>query len=726
MILQLLFLGMQVFGEDTVKGRVLEKGARVPFKDITVFVLPEKKKTKTQEDGTFSMELPPGNHDAIVNIPGYEFTKVNFTSPGEIEILVPKSAYNPFETTVETKASTIQTSQKNISAVEASKIAGTGGDAIKAVSTLPGVARSSFSGSNVIIRGSAPDDTGYLIDGHQVPIIFHFGGFSSVVNTDLLDEIIYLPGGFGSPYGRFNGGFVGVRTRNPKDDGTHGYVFMDIINGGFLLESPLGSGWSFGITGRRSYIGDVFKLIAKNNKAFDFTLAPYFYDGLATLSKKIDENQNVKLTYVGSYDELSFLLKEPSSTQPAIRGPFNNITKFWRTILTYDYKISPDDNFHFTSAYGNDSVSIDVSELSFNINRNATSTRSEWNHRFNLFNRTRIGIDNQYANGEVKFKLPVFDGTPINRTNLIEGQTRISEANVGTFIEHRVGVLEDPEKWTLTPGLRYDHFRSTRENLVSPRLASRFEIDPIWALRMGTGIYYQSPDPRYTDEVYGNTQIKAPMSIHYVLGFETKPQVSWLNTFSLESDVFFKDLNKEIVSDPVLKYSNEGRGKVYGLELFSKATIGQWTGQLSYTLSRSTRQSPAQSESTFQYDQTHNITFVGSVKTATQLEFGVRGRYVTGNPATPNVGARLDSDQDAYIGSRGTPYSTRLPSFFQLDFRLDRKWVYTNWILNAYLDIQNITNNKNVESITYSYDFSEKAYVTGLPIIPSFGLRAEF
>lgn len=59
--------------------------------------------------------------------------------------------------------------------------------------------------------------------------------------------------------------------------------------------------------------------------------------------------------------------------------------------------------------------------------------------------------------------------------------------------------------------------------------------------------------------------------------------------------------------------------------------------------------------------------------------------------------------------------SGRLAAFHQLDVRFDKTFLFQRWILKAYLDITNP-----------NYDFTRRAALTGLPIIPSFGIRAEF
>ena len=65
------------------------------------------------------------------------------------------------------------------------------------------------------MRGSAPEGTAYFVDGSDVPLIYHFGGLSSVVPTELLDQIDFYPGNFSARYGRKMGGVVDVALRKP-------------------------------------------------------------------------------------------------------------------------------------------------------------------------------------------------------------------------------------------------------------------------------------------------------------------------------------------------------------------------------------------------------------------------------------------------------------------------------------------------------------------------------
>jgi hypothetical protein len=84
------------------------------------------------------------------------------------------------------------------------------------------------------------------------------------------------------------------------------------------------------------------------------------------------------------------------------------------------------------------------------------------------------------------------------------------------------------------------------------------------------------------------------------------------------------------------------------------------------------------------------------------------------------------ADAAAYTPLQGEPFTERLPTFHQLDLRVEKIWQFQAWKLSAFLDVWNVYNNPAKEFLSYNYDFSQRSYQNGLPIIPSFGLRGEF
>ena len=177
-----------------------------------------------------------------------------------------------------------------------------------------------------------------------------------------------------------------------------------------------------------------------------------------------------------------------------------------------------------------------------------------------------------------------------------------------------------------------------------------------------------------------------------------------------------------------LVYDNGSSGHVIGMELVARHEFNDnLAGWIAYTLSRAKRRdSGSDTDRLFDYDKTHIFTAIASYVLPRNWQVGARLRIVSGNPDTPVVGSTFNAGTDQYNPIYGAVNSTRNPLFHQFDLRLDKRWIYQRWILNAYVDIQNLYDHANAEGLQYSYDFSESKTQNGLPIVTILGLRAEF
>ncbi|MDP9000295.1 MAG: TonB family protein, partial [Myxococcota bacterium] len=166
---------------------------------------------------------------------------------------------------------------------EINRIPGTGGDALRSLQNLPGVARPPPLSGLLIVRGADPQDTQYFVDGTPVPFVYHFGGLSSVVPTEMLDRIDFYPGNFSTQYGRAMGGIVDVGLTEPNKEKVHALAQIDLIDARVLAQGPLlDTGWTFAIGGRRSWIDATLGPLLKATGA-GVTVAPVYYDYQAVL-----------------------------------------------------------------------------------------------------------------------------------------------------------------------------------------------------------------------------------------------------------------------------------------------------------------------------------------------------------------------------------------------------------------------------------------------------------
>jgi hypothetical protein len=108
--------------------------------------------------------------------------------------------------------------------------------------------------------------------------------------------------------------------------------------------------------------------------------------------------------------------------------------------------------------------------------------------------------------------------------------------------------------------------------------------------------------------------------------------------------------------------------------------------------------------------------------TAYRWNFGARFTAVSGNPIRV-VPAGTPIDPSSPV--EPTRVLQRLPTFWQLDVRIDRSWKRTWGDIILFFDLQNVTNHRNVEYRESYPDIDVYRYedTLGLPILPYIGVE---
>ncbi len=699
--------------------------------------MPQKFKATTNEKGEFSFEqVPEAEINLLINQAGYKKLEKVMTLKEDVEITVylEKQSYQTYETTITEKANRSDVVVRSLGREEFLTMPGANGDPVKAVQNLPGVARTGFS-SNIIIQGSAPQDTQYFIDELNVPLVFHFGGLTSVVMPEEIESVDYFSAGYGPEYSSAMGGIVGLHTKSPASDRLKGLAFIDTMKSGGLIEGPINDHSTYLVSGRYSYLGFILAAALKGNDQVDLTVAPSFYDFSAIYLNHLSSTDDFKLTSITSHDELKFVFKQPVKTDPSIRGDFDNETSFVRLMPQWTHKISDETQTKMALGLGRDWFQIDFGSNYFKIATYTLDLRIDLEQKFSKSWISNFGIDTSYDHINYAFRLPVVSrpggvASPISSSSFLNADVGRDDLDFGTYFKNVFEMFAPENKFM--PSLRFDYFTETHQPLLAPRLADHYQFSESLSFKAATGIYYQPPQAQEIDAVYGNSNLTAPYAIHAALGIEKDFKQNNPSGFNLSAGPFYRDFRNLVIQSANLNalgipehYNNNGSGQAYGVEFLLRWQSKALNSFISYTLSKSTRTQPNFGTFDFQYDQTHNFNWVLS-RDHENWKYSGRLRYVTGDPNTPVLGSVFDSDNDVYNPIRGSIYSSRFGPFFSLDVRIDKKWIYDTWILSAYLDIQNITNNKNPESITYSFNYLQNTTVNGLPILPTLGVRGEF
>jgi TonB family protein len=644
-----------------------------------------------------------------------------------------------------------EVTRRSIEKRELERIPGTNGDALRALQNLPGVARPPGLAGLLLVRGSSPQDTQTFIDGTFVPLIYHFGGLSSVVPTELLNRIDFYPGNFSARYGRATGGIVDAGLRAPRNDGLHGLLQMDLIDARVLVEGPIpdtNKKWSFAVAARRSYLDTWLGPVLEKAGA-GVTQAPVYYDYQIILDGKPKAGHHVRTSFYGSDDSLELLLTQPRSNEPGLSGNLGLKTQFQRAAMQYDVDLGKGSRFDSSLSVGRDLLQFGLGSLYFKVQSVSFYGRGEYTSRLARNATIHVGMDMLAGGYDVAVRLPAppAPGQPPNQP--------FSTRTLQTFAERGrnyrpAGYVEmeltPTSRLRLVPGFRLDYDKFIKRHDFAPRFNARYVIKdtfPKTTAKFGAGVFYQPPTPQQSLPPLGTANLKSNRAVHYGLGVEQ--DVTQRIELSLEG--FYKQLDnfvgqKASASGTSVEYDNSVTGYVVGGELLMKYKADdKFFGWLAYTLSRSIRQNgPNAPEYLVNFDQTHILTALGSYRLGGGWELGARFRLISGNLITPNVcnsdtiscdpnriGGLFHGASGAYTAIPfGTVSSERLPLFHSLDVRVDKAWQFANWKLSAYLDVQNTYNNQNTEGLSYNFNFTQRQYVSGLPILPSLGMRGEW
>ncbi|MDB4976886.1 MAG: TonB family protein / TonB-dependent receptor [Myxococcaceae bacterium] len=614
---------------------------------------------------------------------------------------------------------------------ETRKMPGTNGDPLRAIEALPGVARPSALDSQLIVRGSAPNDTAIFIDGIQIPVAYHLGGQASVVQNDALERIEFRPGNFGSDYGRAMGGVVELGLRAPRRDRVGGIVQLDNFDGRLMIEGPLGKKTRFMLSARRSWVDAWIGSVDKDIKS-----APVYYDGQAVLEHDFTKRTTARLFFIGSDDRVKVFSDAPSGSDPGQGGKFSLGTQFTRLALRIDSKLTDDLSVRHTMWWGTDQFNVAAGPFLQNISAQELGSRSELRVHLSAWLTGAIGIDAQFAKYDVKLRVPPFDATDAPPNPSFARPDRVINGDVWLIRPALYAMLDIKPiaGFSIVPSVRADYAQDTKQVTLDPRVTARADVHPSFprtTLKGGVGFYSQPPQGVESVKPFGSSGVHSNRALHLSSGIEQELAPG----LSLSLEGFYKQLSKLVVarvsenSDNVgAAFSNTGSGRAYGGEtlLRYKDPTGRYFGWVAYTLMRSERRNDdSEAYHLFQYDQTHILTALGNAQLRRGWSVGARFRYVTGSPYTPNVGGVVDLDAGAYAPIAGKTYGARLPAFQQLDLRVDKTWQLGSLKLVAYLELRNAYNRKNAEAINERYDFSRSERVHGLPILPVIGLRGE-
>lgn len=295
----------------TIQGTVAEQITGAPLADADVQLLETDEHQTSAEDGTFWFTgVAPGTYTLSVSHSTY-----GTAQKSKIEVragdttLVKMSLGEVFElekVIIEGERVPPTVSRQEIRGSELLRLPGTGGDALRGLTTLPSIGIPNDFAGKLYIRGSAPGDSLIYFDRTPMGYPFHYGGLVSTISSEIIDDIHVYAGGYGAEFGLDAQTVIDIRSRDKLEDETLSGTFnLNILYSEGLLEGQIGEEGYVYLSGRRSYLDLVVGAFIEGNNVW-----PYFSDYQFKYAHDLGEKHHLTLNAFGATDHFEFEIAE--------------------------------------------------------------------------------------------------------------------------------------------------------------------------------------------------------------------------------------------------------------------------------------------------------------------------------------------------------------------------------------------------------------------------------
>ena len=760
-------LGLSAMGQGNgscvILGKVVDATTNAPLPFATVVLQGASTGAATDFDGEYRLEgVGSGVHNVVVSFLGYTTETVYEVEttparPAVVNVALQASAVavEAAEVVTESRATQDEAplSVRSIGTNEIKRNPGGGRDISRALRSLPGVAAIPSFRNDIVIRGGAPNENRFYLDGIEIPNINHFatqgasGGPVGMINVDLVEGVDFYAGAFPAARGNALSSVMEFRFKDPRTDQWTANAVVGTSDLGITLEGPTGERSSLIASVRRSYLQLLFE-------ALGLPFLPIYNDYQYKWVWRPDDRNAVTVLGLGALDDFELnldLASDPAATdylnQVAILDVLP-ISEQWNYMQGVKWDRYMDDGkwtFVLSRNMLNNSAFKHV-DNDVTLPRTLDYVSQEIENKFRAERFRAVpggwkvsgGVNAEYAKYNNRTQNSLF--VPGEGTVDVSFGSDFKMAKYGAFAQASRPLLDN--RLTLSAGMRMDGavLLSATEGMdlpegaplanpldqFSPRLSASWSFAPGWTWNANAGVYHQLP--AYTILGYAgvdavgqpsllnwsegltyttNRQLvmglrreiasrNAAVSVEgFYKGYEGSPA-------SANTGIALANLGADfgVVGNETVTFDAEGRA--YGMEVLLQQRLHKgYYGLLAYTLVRSEYVNPgeafaSQSWVPSSWDNQHIVSFTGGKKWDSGWEVGARVLFSGGLPYTPvNLAQSLRIENwdtfNAAIPDYDRLNNDRNGAFHQVDLRIDRKWFFDNWSLDVFADLQNIT-----------------------------------
>ncbi len=557
----------------------------------------------SDENGKYRIGLESGTYTITVNHVGYspyqyKNLSLNGVSSKTVDIYLIEKTVSTEEIEVEgvfnQRQDDLRTSIYNINPQNVKMLPGAVEDVLRTLQSLPGVTAPNDFSSQLIIRGSGPDQNLIVMDDVEIFNPYRLYGLISMFNPETLNDITLITGGFPAEYGDRLSAVLDVKNR--QGNRTYplgGIINTSISNANIILEgkNPFSLPGSWLVSSRRTYYDLIVGPFAKKAGLIsDDSSFPSFRD----LQFKLVVGQTGKSNFIAngvfSNDGVDIIPGKDNKSPDSIA--VTDVTK--NDMLSFAWHYFPKKNFvskttlsWYRNTGDNDFNSELLDPLIDGENYTPGQRDSlrqigallglQFNSRY-TFRKFSLGNKSYITN---KFSQQEFGGgvdvvrTDLNYNIVIDEKLRAfinsipsasafndnfslqGEDNIRAYL-YGQSMFKAGSKLFIQPSLRFDYFQIIRTPYLAPRINLGFAVNPITTVRASAGIYYQSPgleklvDGRTFFDLTNAAEdgLKAERAIHFILGIDR-----WIdNQWFFKAEGYYKKFDNLIEQEKLTGY----------------------------------------------------------------------------------------------------------------------------------------------------------------------------
>jgi hypothetical protein len=755
-----------------ISGYVSDAATGERLAGVTVVETNLKKGTVTDENGFYSIHIPPGNWSLQVSYIGYSpliktgrslsAATFNFEMEhndiqlGEVVVEAQRRDEN-------VRAAAMGVVKLDIKEIRVIPPFLGEVDVVRALQLMPGVQATSEGSTGFSVRGGNSDQNLILLDDAPVYNSGHLLGFFSIFNNDAVNDVTLYKGDIPAAYGGRLSSLLDVEMK--EGDMTKHSVAGSVgtISSKLTVDGPVvNDRTTFLIAGRRTY-ADLFLPFAKDENLHGHSL--YFWDANMKLSHVVNKSNRVYLTGYSGRDVFG-----TSDT----RMSFGNTT----ASLKWNHVFSPNlymdagllfSRYNYNIGFeGSDSTGIGAQSFTWASDVADVQQRLDFTHYINARHKLQYGLSAIY-HSFFPGKISGSDGNTDFSLNL--PSTHAVESGVYASDEFKVS-----ESLTLRYGIRLSMFQNMGKATAYTFDSNYMPVDSV-SYRAGD-IYntHHGIEPRiaFTWLLNGVSSVKGsyshtvqfvalaqnsasgtPLNVWFPASPNIEPQLCnqfstgyfrnfRSNMYEVSGEVYYKSLRNLIdFRDHAELFLNKylegevrkGKGHSYGFEFLLRKNRGMFTGWLGYTYSRSFRIVPAINNGKKYpalYDKPHTVNVVASYAPKKRLSLSAAWTYATGLPLTLPAGRAVIGNTILPVYSDRNSY--RMEDYHRLDVSLtlkEKEKPGRKWHSELNLSIYNIYNRHNAWAVNIVQDennpyssYAEKTYL--FAVLPALTFNFNF